>query len=553
MRSTPPALFAAALAVSAAIAPAFAAPLPPVAPAASPARERTAVAQATSPEVVPEAPDSPRASVRAFLDLTRRGDDRGAARYLALSPGERERGPALARRLRAVLDRHLDLQLDTVSPLAEGNARDDLPPGVDTIGQVSHGEDGRDSVFVVRARDASGPFWRFPEQTVSRIDDWYDALPDRWVRDWMPGPLQRLGPADLMWWQWLALPALLLLALVGGRLLGAATNRVLRRLAQRTPAPWDGRLLARVSPSLTLLWALAVAALLLRRLALLPEAHAFARATLGGLATFAVFWSLWRSVDVWTQFLLARPWAADSTSARSLVSVARSVVKAFVAVAGAVATLAVFGYSVTTVLAGLGIGGIAVAFGAQKTIENLFGSIAIAADQPLRVGHFVKVEDVSGTVERIGMRSTQFRTLDRTLVSVPNGKLAELRIEDFAARDRIRFATTIALDCGTSEAQVRRIVEAAESSLRAAPKVWPDVVVAKLAALGPSSLDIELLCWFETTDYDEFRRLREGALLGIMRIVEQTGAAFASPTRTLRPPSAAGPGLGEGDGRETPQ
>jgi MscS family membrane protein len=495
-----------------------------------------AVAQTrgSGPEL-PEAPDSPRASLRAFLDFTRRGDERAATRYLALGSDHGARGPELARRLRAVLDRYLDVPLDAVSPLAEGDARDELPPGVDSIGQVPHGATGHDSVFLVRARDASGPFWQFSEQTVSRIDGWYDTLPDRWARDWMPAALQRLGPADLMWWQWLAVPALLLLAFLGGRLLGTATNRLLRRLARRTETPWDDRLLARVSPALTLLWSVAVAALLLRRLALLPEAHATARAILGGFATFAAFWALWRSVDVGAQFLLERPGAADSSSTRSLVSVARSVVRALLAVTGLLTTLAVFGYPVTTVLAGLGIGGIAVAFGAQKTIENLFGSIAIAADRPLRVGHFVRVEDFSGTVERIGMRSTRFRTLDRTLVSVPNGKLADLQIEDFAPRDRIRFATTVGLDCGTTAEQVRRIVLAVEGLLRAAPKVRPDVVVARLAALGPSSLDVEVLCWFETTDYEEFRRLRQDVLLEIMRIVEQTGAAFASPARALPP------------------
>jgi hypothetical protein len=111
------------------------------------------------------------------------------------------------------------------------------------------------------------------------------------------------------------------------------------------------------------------------------------------------------------------------------------------------------------VLAGLGIGGIAVAFGAQKTVENVFGSLAIAADQPLRVGDAVKIDDFSGTVERIGLRSTQVRTLDRSLITIPNGKLSDTRVESFAARDRIRFATLVSLAYGTTEAQVRRVLE----------------------------------------------------------------------------------------------
>jgi MscS family membrane protein len=512
-------------------------------PAATPAPT-----PAPMPEPVPEAPDSPRASARAFIDLAaRKGDFKGAARYLQLPPGEETRGPELARRLRAVLERHLDIDLDTLSPLSEGSGQDGLPPGVDTVGTVPDGWGGQDPVFVVRARDAVGSYWAFSRQTVSRIDGWYDALPDRWVRDWMPAQLQRQGPLDAMWWQWIALPVLVLAALVVGRLLGALTTAFLRRLSARTATEWDDRLLERGAPALTLLWGVAVASLLLPWLALLPGAHALARSLLSGLATLTVFWALWRSVDVWVQFLMERPWAAESPSARSLLSVTRNFVKVFVALGGLVATLAALGYPVATVLAGLGIGGLALAFGAQKTIENLFGSISLAADQPFRVGDFVKVEDFTGNVERIGMRSTRIRTLDRTLVTIPNGQLADMRIEDFASRDRIRFAATVGLVYGTTEPQVRRVVADVEAMLRANPKVSPGLV-AKLLGFGSSSLDVEVQCWFATSDYDEFRELRQEALLGIMRIVGEAGTSLAFPTHTVHVVDARGPSRGPGSG-----
>ena len=380
--------------------------LPGAKPAATPVPT-----PAPTPEPAPEAADSPRASARSLIELAaRKGDFKGAARYLQLPAGEEARGPELARRLRAVLERHLDIDLDAVSPLSEGNPQDGLPPGVDTVGDVPDGRGGHDPVFIVRARDSAGSYWAFSRQTVSRIDGWYDALPDRWVRDWMPERLQRYGPAGLMWWQWLALPALLVLALVLGRVLGVVTTAFLHRLFLRTPTEWDERLLRRTSPALSLLWAVAVAAVLLPWLALLPEAHRSVRSLLGAAATLAVFWALWRSVDVWAQFLMERPWAADNPSARSLLSVTRNLAKLLVGIGGVVATLGAVGYPVATVLAGLGIGGLALAFGAQKTIENLFGSISLAADQPFRVGDFVKIEDFTGNVERVGMRSTQIRT-----------------------------------------------------------------------------------------------------------------------------------------------
>ena len=477
---------------------------------------------------------------------TRRGDFEGAARYLVLPTGEESRGPALASRLRAVLERHLDIDTDAVSPLSGGSPQDGLPAGVDAVGSVPDGRGGQAPVFVVRTRDAAGSYWAFSRHTVSRIDGWYDALPDRWVRDWMPNELQLYGPKGLMWWQWLALPVLLVLALVLGRVLGVLTSALLHRLFLRTPTEWDERLLRRTSPALTLLWTVAVATALLPWLALLSEARRFIQSLLGGIATLAVFWALWRSVDVWAQFLMERPWAEVNPSARSLLSVTRNLAKFFVAVGGLVATLGAFGYPVATVLAGLGIGGIALAFGAQKTIENLFGSISLASDQPFRVGDFVRIEDFVGNVERIGMRSTQIRTLDRTLISIPNGKLAEMRIEDFASRDRVRLNATIGVVYETTRAQIEHIVAGMEEVLRDHPRIWPDTIVVRFAGFGTSSLEIEVLAWFRTSDFNVFRDCRQDVLLGFMRVVEESGSRFAFPTQTVHlvteAPGAGSPG-----------
>jgi MscS family membrane protein len=513
--------------------------LPVPAPPATPGPASTAAAEPTV-----EAPDSPRASVRSFIELAAvKGDYEAAARYLSLPSGEAGRGPELARRLRAVLERRLDIDLDALSPLPEGDAHDGLPEGVDKLGNVPDPHGGKDPVFLVRSRDDEGTYWAFSPQTVSRIDGWYDALPDRWIRDWIPDVLQRYGPADLTWWQWLAVPVLVLLALVIGRLLGALTRALLFRLTERTETHWDERLLEKVAPALTLLWAIAAAAVLLSRLALVPTAERYVRGLLGGLATLAVFWAFWRSVDVTADFLATRPGIADNPSARSLLSLFRNVMKVFVVLGGVLATLAAFGYQITTVLAGLGIGGVALAFGAQKTVENLFGSVALAVDQPFRVGDFVKIEEFVGTVERIGMRSTQIRTLDRTLISLPNGALSNMRVEDFAARERIRLSCKIGVVYDTTEAQMLRILAGMEKVLRDHPRIWPDTVVVRFVAFGASSLDIEVMAWFQTTDYNVFRDCQQDVLLGFMRVVEGEGSSFAFPTQTLHlvqdaPPAA---------------
>lgn len=342
-----------------------------------------------------------------------------------------------------------------------------------------------------------------------------------------PQALLAVGPQGLAWWQWLALPVLVATALVLGRVLGALTRSLLLRIARRTASTWDERWLVRVAPALTAVWATVVAALALPWLELPDRAAGAGAAVLTAAGVVAVFWVLWRSVDTLLEVIVERSWAAGDPSARSMLLVGGNLLKAAVMVMGAVTTAATFGYPVTTVVAGLGIGGIAFAFGAQKTVEHLFGSIALATDQPCRVGDTVKVDDVTGTVEHIGARSTRIRTADRTLVTIPNGRLADSRIESYAARDRMRLATTITLGYSATEAQVRQVVTGIDALLHAHPLIWPDVAVARLVSLGPSTIDVEILCWFQTADVEAYRAARQDVLFGVMRVVEASGASFA--------------------------
>jgi MscS family membrane protein len=280
--------------------------------------------------------------------------------------------------------------------------------------------------------------------------------------------------------------------------------------------------------------------------------HRSGSSLVAGGAVIALFWALWRSVDVFVEILLSLPWAAESPSARNLLEIGANVGKGVIAGAGVVATLSAFGYPVATLLAGLGIGGLAVAFGAQKTVENLFGSVSLAADQPFRVGDFVKVEDFVGNVESIGLRSTRFRTLDRTLISIPNGHVADMRLESFTARDRMRLATTIGVEYGTTHAQMVQVLEGFERVLREHPKIWPDAVVVRFKEFGASSLDIEIMAWFQVPQWSDFQLCRQEVLLGFMKVVEDAGTAFAFPTRTVHlinepapspaPPARGGPG-----------
>jgi MscS family membrane protein len=247
----------------------------------------------------------------------------------------------------------------------------------------------------------------------------------------------------------------------------------------------------------------------------------------------SLFWGLLRVVDVASQAIALSDWIKERPGTRALLPLGARMLKLGVGALAVVALLSEFGYPVASLVAGLGIGGVALALGAQKTFENLFGAFSIGADQPLREGDFVRIEDFVGTVEAIGLRSTRIRTLDRTIITLPNGKLADSRIETFAVRDRLRLACVLGLVYGTTAAQMRAVLGGLRAALRGHPKIWSEAIVVHFKEFGDSSLNVEVMAWFTTSDWPEFMQIREDMLIQFMEIVEREGSSFAFPTRTL--------------------
>ena len=354
-----------------------------------------------------------------------------------------------------------------------------------------------------------------------------------WLREHLPSELLARGPQDLLVWQWIALLLIALVAWPLGSLLSRLTRRLFVRMAAGTSVTWDDMLTRRMAGPLSLAWTLMLVYLAVPLLGLAKDAAGFIGSGLRGAFFVAFFWAIARSIDVVGQVLIDSEWGRQNAGSRSLVAIFARTAKLLVLALGLVALLSELGYPVASLIAGLGIGGLAFALAAQKTVENLFGAYSIAADQPFREGDFVKIEDFVGTVEKIGLRSTRIRTLDRTIITMPNGKLADMRLETFAARDRIRLHCMLGVVYDTTGAQMRQILEGFERVLREHPKIWPDAVVVRFAAFGASSLDIEVMAWFQTSDFGQFQGYRQEVLLRFMDVVEQAGSSFAFPTRTV--------------------
>src|SRR5690606_38641595 len=358
-----------------------------------------------------------------------------------------------------------------------------------------------------------------------------------WAAEHLHTALLRVGPWGVAVWQWVALVVLVALAVVLGMVLGSITHAVLLRFARRvwSRTQLDDLILAHSRGPLRFAWTLTLFGICAPFIGFGAVGQRRIGQLLGVGLLLLIFDLLRRLVDVAATRLLQRPWAASRFSGRTLIPLAQRLLKGGIAVLAVLAVLHEFGYPVSTMLAGLGIGGIALALAAQKTVENLFGTFSIAADQPFQVGDWVRVAaEAEGTVEHIGLRSTRLRTADRTLVTLPNGQLAEKRLETFAARDRHRVVVQLRLDYGTTSTQVRTIIAAVEERLAQEPTFHADGSYVRLTQLGPSALEVEVLAFFKAPSMDDLRDLKQALLLDLLAIVEGAGASLAYPTQTVR-------------------
>jgi MscS family membrane protein len=186
----------------------------------------------------------------------------------------------------------------------------------------------------------------------------------------------------------------------------------------------------------------------------------------------------------------------------------------------------------TAALAALGVGGIAVAFAAQKTLENVIGGVSLIFDQAVRVGDSLKVGESQGTVEDIGLRSTRIRTPDRTVVIVPNGQIANMTLENFSSRDKFWFHPIPALSYRTTSTQMSTALEGIRSLLEESPHLETTSVRVRFLRFGLSSLDVEIFAYVLARDWNQFLKIQEFLLLRIMDCIESSGVQFAFPLQT---------------------
>jgi MscS family membrane protein len=470
--------------------------------------------------------------VVGFLSAARKGDYDLARYYLDTRLAGRA-GAELAHQLFIVLDTRLPPRLTQISEAPEGSRANPLTPDVERIGVID-GADGEIVIALERVhRQPTGPIWLFSEETLAAVPA--ASVEAERIRSWawMPQFLtdKRLGHVRLA--EWLAillgLPAFYFVTVIINRLLTPPFGRLAQR---RVPRP-DGTLPDPIpAPARLLLVSLAGRWLF----AWLPLSL-LVRQTLTNAASvislIALTWLVVILVRVLERFLLRRLPAAERSGTVSLLRVGRRILEILISLAGTLAVLRYFGVNPTPVLAGLGVGGIAIALAAQKTLENIIAGASLIVDQAVRVGDALRVGPIEGTVEHIGLRSTRIRTLDRTVISVPNGQIANMSLETLSARDKFWFHPTVGLRYGTSDAQMRLVLEGIRHVLVRNVSVETASVRVRFLRLGASSLDVDVFAYVLAMDWPHFLEIQEELLMRINDIVQDAGTEIAFPSQSL--------------------
>ena len=482
---------------------------------------------------------TPRGTVFGFLSAARSGDNATAAQYLNTKLSRKD-AEDLAQQLFVILDTRLPARLTQLSTDPEGSRTGALGPDRELVGTIAR--DSGDVPIVVErvASGSSGYVWLFARTTLAAVPDLYEEVSLISIDGAVPQFLVRTRFGGLRLFDWLAallgLPLLYLLMVLLNRLLSPAIAMAWRGMSGRSGLTGD--LLP--TPARLILLAIAVHWLAsVVRLPLFARQFWFSTSVLIAIAS-----SVWLGIlfnGVGEQLIRRRLGASHMTAVASLLRLARRFADIIVIFVGVLVLFRRLSIDPTPALAGLGVGGIAVALAAQKTLENVIGGMSLIFDRAVTEGDFLKVGDTVGSVDHVGLRSTRIRTLDRTVVTVPNSQIANMSLETLSARDTFWFHPIVGLRYETTTEQLKAILSDFRALLADRRDVDQETLRVRFVRMNVYSLDVEIFAYLRARDWNHFLELQEPLLFAVMEIVRNAGTDIAFPSQTLyaTPPQPA--------------
>lgn len=512
----------------------------PVAFAQLPSLATTASTSATpATPATPSDPlkrDTPRGCLLGFIKAAGEEHYEAAAQYFQPFTGRRrpsmEDDQELASQLFTVMSVKFSTPLDFVSNSPEGRLDDGLPTNQERIGGI-RGLSEDFPIDLVRIEDEQGQkLWYISRTTLEKVPQTYDSLQYPALEKKIPAVLVEHRFMAMPLWQWLAIFVFAPLALLFARALTFAAHGFLHWQARQrggtVAAPERFLKLDPVTLALGILlhyWFVAyIGTSILYRL--------YYRRVVLTLFAVAFYWILTKVTRLISLRIGVSLGNRGLYAERSIVSLIRRFMEVAIFLLVILVVLRTLGVDVTPALAGVGIGGLALGLGAQKTFENVFGGVSILFDKVIVVGDVCKVNNQTGTVEDIGLRSTRLRTQERTVLSIPNGIMASTSLENLRFRDKFLCQQTVRLRYDLSPDHVRYVLEEIRKLLLENPKVEDASSRVRFVRFAEYALEVEIYCYILEAEYNAYVATQEELLFSIMDAIEKAGAVVALPTQS---------------------
>lgn len=395
-------------------------------------------------------------------------------------------------------------------------------------------------VYLVRPklknRKARANYWKYSNETVAKIPEIHKGvypLGSHYLLDILPkGERKFLG---LEAWQYLAVLILFLLGFLVHLLFWRLINFILELFANSRLGRehFDSAIISKLSRLSSFLVVTYLFFVLVPVLRLPPSLSYYLLGSLRIFNTVLMVFLLLNCVDLARSYFERIVANTETDSDDQLLPIIIRTMKTVVVIGGILHALSIFGVDVTALVAGLSIGGLAIALAAQETVKNLIGSVMIFADKPFKLGDYIKSSDFEGTVEDIGFRSTRIRTLDTSLVTVPNGSIVDMVVDNYGELHARRFNTTIGVTYYTPPHLIEKFLEGLRELNAIHPRTNTNMSVINLSNMGGSSLDILFIVFFRTVDFMEYIQLREEMILAILKLAESMNIHIAFPSSSV--------------------
>jgi len=500
----------------------------------------TGTAKTEEPAKTPE--DSlgrrtPQGTINGFIRAIAEQNYLRASQYFVLSkrsyrkPAERIK---IAKTFQQLLDQGGNLSPSSIiSNKESGRTDDDLAAGVDLVGNLSDGKTNIHLYVENQSEEDQPSLWLFSAETVESVLSANISGEKTFLDRVLPTVLKERKLGNVPIGHWAVIVLMTVICYLLSRLLLFLFAFLIQKLWKKAATEKGKAIIEAFTLPIHMYVTVILFVALTQRMGIsiiVRQQFSIIIITIGIVAFLILLWRLTDFVSMYTRSRMTRRGRISAVSAILFLSRTTKVAIVFI---GIISLLGIIGVDVTAGIAALGIGGIALALGAQKTMENFVGSVSLIADQPLRVGDYCRVDDIKGTVEAIGMRSTTIRTAARTIVTIPNGQLSASKIENFAHRDRFIFNPVFNFRMDTTPDQMRYLLVELRSLLFSHPAVLNSPPNVRFTGITADALKVEVMSYIQAITFEVSQEVQEDILLRMMDIIERSGTSLAYPSQTL--------------------